>query len=227
MNAQGRILSTRRFDVVREILKWIAIATMTIDHVGAIIYPELIILRIIGRLAFPIFCYLLVLGAESTRNIRNYFIRLFIFALISQVPFYLALGYGPFELLNIFFTLSFGVLFLLNPLLVFIPVSVSLFLNFDYGLYGIVLIACMLLLKVNTKYGIVSLILLNVSSLLISDIQIFSLFALPIILLHKRGYLKIERETNENALYPRWTKYFYYIYYPLHLTILYLIKLHS
>lgn len=226
-NAQKRVLSAKHFDIGREILKWIAIIAMTIDHLGAILYPELIVLRIIGRLSFPVFCYLLVLGVESTRNVRNYFARLFLFAIVSQVPFYLALGYEPFEMLNVFFTLSFGVMFLVHPLLVLLPVLVSVFLNFDYGLYGIVWIACMRLLKANTKYGVVSLVLLGVSSLLIREIQISSLFALPIILLHERGYLKMEREVDGNAFYPTWTKYFYYVYYPLHLTALYLIKLSS
>jgi len=227
MTSQNGIVSAKRFDVGREILKWIAIATMTVDHIGAVIYPEYIILRIIGRLAFPIFCYLLVLGMETTRNPKNYLMRLLIFAVISQAPFYLALGYAPFEMLNIFFTLSFGVLFLMNPILILIPVFASLVLNFDYGLYGILWIACMRLLRANAKYGVVALILVGASSLLDSDIQIFSLLALPIILLHETGYIHIEREVSENAIYPRWTKYIYYMYYPVHLTILYLVKLNS
>ncbi|MDH5691126.1 MAG: conjugal transfer protein TraX, partial [Candidatus Bathyarchaeota archaeon] len=61
------------FDFGRELLKWIAIITMTVDHVGAILYPEFTVLRFIGRLSFPLFAYLLILGMENTRNIRNYF----------------------------------------------------------------------------------------------------------------------------------------------------------
>ncbi|MEJ2240562.1 MAG: TraX family protein [Candidatus Bathyarchaeota archaeon] len=80
------------FDWGREFLKWIAIITMTIDHIGAVLYPQLQILRIIGRISFPLFAYLLVLGMETTHNIRNYFIRLFTFAFISQIPFSLAVG---------------------------------------------------------------------------------------------------------------------------------------
>ncbi|MFH0897541.1 MAG: TraX family protein [Candidatus Bathyarchaeota archaeon] len=56
----------------REILKWIAIISMTIDHLGAIIYPDYLLLRVIGRLAFPIFSYLLVLGVGSTRSKGHY-----------------------------------------------------------------------------------------------------------------------------------------------------------
>jgi len=201
---------------------------MTIDHVGAILYTEYIFLRLIGRLAFPIFCYLIILGIESTRNLMNYFKRLFIFAIFSQIPYFLAFGYKPFESLNIFFTLSFGVLFIhfyrKDLLLTLFPVFASLFLNFDFSLYGIILIGCMHVLKKNTKYGIVSLIFLNILFIPAWNTQIFSLFALPIILLHKNGYLKIEREVNEKFVYSPLKKYIYYVYYPLHLTLFYLIK---
>jgi len=198
---------------------------MTIDHLGVVLYPKFIFLRIIGRLAFPVFCYLLVLGVERTRNVRHYLTRLLVFAIISQVPFYLAAGYGPFESLNVFFTLSFGVMFLMDPLMVLLPFLVSFFINFDYGLYGIVLIVCMRTLRENTKEGVFLCVLLNVFSLLLSGIQIFSLFALPIIFLHKSGYLRLEKKINGNTVYPSWRKYIFYTYYPVHLTVLYLIKL--
>ncbi len=205
---------------------------MTIDHIGAVLYPELIILRIIGRLSFPIFSYLLVLGVESTRNVRNYFIRLFLFALISHVPFSLALGYSPFNLLdyrlNIFFTLAIGVIILQRPLLIIIPFTAALFLNVDFGIYGFVLIAFTGFLKENKKMGILSLIILSFISLLLWETQIYAIFALPLILLHMNGYFTkwiTKRENdNEKIIYPFWRKYFFYAYYPLHLTVLVLIK---
>ena len=80
----------KSIDLGRDVLKWIALATMTIDHMGAILLPEFEVLRIIGRLSFPLFAYLLVLGHKSTGNVRAYFARLFLFAFISQIPFYLA-----------------------------------------------------------------------------------------------------------------------------------------
>ncbi len=218
----------RRFYGGREALKWIAIITMTIDHAGAVFYPEHIFLRLIGRLAFPLFCYLIILGMESTRNVKNYFIRLLVFASISQIPYYLALGYEPYESLNIFFTLSFGVLFIYfyerRSILILIPILASIFLRFDFSIYGILLIGCAYALKKDTKLGIVLICLLNVLSLLLWERQIFSLFALPIILLHLKISLKIERETKLKFAYPLWRKYFFYIFYPLHLTVLYLIS---
>ena len=60
-----------KFDVGREALKWIAIATMTVDHVGAIFYPNYVVLRIIGRISFPLFSYLTALGIDTTRKVKN------------------------------------------------------------------------------------------------------------------------------------------------------------
>jgi hypothetical protein len=216
------------FDLGRELLKWIAIATMAVDHVGAVLYPELTVLRMIGRLAFPLFAYLLVLGIESTRNICNYFVRLFVFAFISQVPFFLALGFEPFGYFNIFFTLSSGLAFVYffkktSPIAI-VPALVSFVLPFDYGIYGIAMIGCMQILKEDTKFGVAALVLLNTLFLVPWNIQFLSLSALPLVLLHKTGYLKIEKKTTEKVSYPIWRKYFFYIFYPLHLALLYIIK---
>jgi len=197
---------------------------MTIDHVGAFIYPEYVVLRIIGRIAFPIFGYLLILGTENTRNIRNYFLRLIVFAVISQIPYFLVHGYEPFETLNIFFTLSFGVMFLANSLSLIPVLLVSMLVDFDYGLYGIVLIACIRLLREKTVYGILAYVAYSIITLTISTIQPFQLLALPLILLHHTGYLKMTRTVVEKNVYPMWRRYLFYLFYPLHLTIFYLIR---
>jgi len=212
------------------LLKWIAIITMTVDHVGVMLYPEFTVLRFIGRFSFPLFAYLLILGIENTRNIRYYFTRLFIFALISQVPFFLALDYGPFDSLNIFFTLSSGLLFIYffkkSSVFVLVPLFASLVLPFNYGIYGIAVIGCIFILKENTKFGVFSLVLINMLFLVPWSIQFLSISAIPLILLHKNGSLKITRETTEEVTIPLWRKYFFYVYYPLHLTLLYIIKLY-
>jgi hypothetical protein len=216
------------FDYGREMLKWLAIITMTVDHVGAVLYQDVEVLRWIGRLAFPLFAYLLILGMENTRNARNYFVRLFVFALISQVPFFLAIDYAPFELLNIFFTLASGLLFIYffkkGSAFAFVVLLVSFVLPFDYGVYGIAIIGCMYILRMNTKFGVVSLVLLNALFLVPLNSQILSLAAIPFIVLHKSGFLATTMDTTGEYRIPLWRKYFFYAYYPLHLALLYVIR---
>jgi len=218
------------FDLGREILKWIAIITMTIDHIGAILFPEFEVLRLIGRLSFPLFAYLLILGMENTRNIRNYFTRLFIFALISQLPFYLATGIEPLDHLNIFFTLSFGLMFVYffkkNSIIAFIPIVLSILLNFDYSIYGIVMIGCMYILTGNIKLGTILLVLLNGIFLVPWNSQFLSILVLPLIILHQNGFFTKTKDEVKEFKIPFWRKYFFYVFYPLHLSILYIIKLY-
>lgn len=68
-------------------LKFIALIVMLIDHVGAKLLPQFFILRIIGRLSFPIFAYMVAVGAKRTRDLDIYISRMVIFSLISQIPF--------------------------------------------------------------------------------------------------------------------------------------------
>lgn len=119
------------------VMKWIAVVSMAIDHVGAgIVEPYVLntrggsplgdmflekwdeilavdqVLRYIGRLAFPIFCFLLVEGFLHTRDVKKYAGRLALFALVSEIPFDMALRVDPFywKYQNVFFTLLIGLL---------------------------------------------------------------------------------------------------------------------
>lgn len=219
----------RGYDLGREILKLLAVFTMTIDHIGAILYPEHLVFRYIGRISFPLFTYLLVLGLEGTRNTKNYFLRLLVFAFISQIPFFLSMGIQPWEHLNIFFTLSSGVLFIhfykKNNILLILPLLFASVLPFDYGIYGILTISCMYFLMKDKRLGSVSFILLNFLFWPISSNQFLSIFALPMILVHNMGILNFSNSSKKE--YPKWKKYAFYVYYPLHLAILYFFRLAS
>ena len=70
-----------------DILKLIAIITMVIDHTGVLLYPDLRILRTIGRISFPIFAWLLVQGFIHTSDRKKYGLRFFYFALAAEIPY--------------------------------------------------------------------------------------------------------------------------------------------
>lgn len=81
-------------------------------HLGRYHVDLLFILSaVIGRLAFPIFCFLLVEGYAHTRSVRGYALNLLVFALISIVPYNLAHGgHWHWQGFNVLFTLLFGLL---------------------------------------------------------------------------------------------------------------------
>src|SRR5258706_14601073 len=93
-------------------IKLLAIIFMLIDHIGLYFFPQIILLRAIGRLSFPLFAWLIASGAIHTSSINFYLKRLFIFGCISQIPFILVNRFfNPnFWELNIFFTLFLGLL---------------------------------------------------------------------------------------------------------------------
>lgn len=212
------------------ILKLIALVTMIIDHTGAIFFPSNITLRIIGRIAFPIYCFLLIEGYNHTKNIRKYGLRLFIFALISEVPFdYAFNGELSFSHQNIFFTLTLGLLFIymidhvmaLNPAAAIggmvLSVFLAEFLRTDYGILGIIYILIFYIsskIQGITKPIVIFILLYIFSATLSFGIQYYAILAVPFIALYngKKGSLGLIM------------KYGFYVAYPLHLAILYFIN---
>lgn len=95
-------------------LKMIAIITMVIDHVGAVLFPMNMMFRYIGRISFPLFVFLLVEGSIHTSRIRKYELRMFLFALISEIPFDLAFSNEIVNIhsQNVFWTLTIGLVML-------------------------------------------------------------------------------------------------------------------
>ena len=97
------------------VLKWVAIAAMFIDHTAAVLGGWLppfcsTLMRDVGRMAFPIFAYGIAQGCVYTHSARRYLGRLLLFAVLSELPYRLALRAGSlaFGLFNVFFTLLAG-----------------------------------------------------------------------------------------------------------------------
>ncbi|WP_227779358.1 MULTISPECIES: TraX family protein [Paenibacillus] len=128
-------------------MQWIAMITMLIDHIGAVFYPQVDELRIIGRIAFPIYAFAVYIGYKHTRNVQKYIWRLFWIAVLSQVPFMAAFNHLS---LNVVWTLwsSLLVLLVLDKLpnrLLGIPIVIGAGIimeisAMDYGMYGLLLV---------------------------------------------------------------------------------------
>ena len=201
-------------------LKWIAIAVMLIDHIGASGLVDSWTLRQIGRTAFPLFCFLLAEGAVHTKNIRKYLGRLAVFAVLSEVPFDLAI-YGQtfyWGSQNVYWTLFLGLcaiyLFQRFPaegwkgcLGLAVMAAAAEVCGTDYGAVGVIVITLMYMLREKpwlrfiTCYGLL---------VLMSRVELWCLPAFGLIALYnrKRG---------------RQPRYLFYGFYPVHLLVLWII----
>ena len=183
---------------------------------------------IFGRIAFPIFCFLLVQGALLTRDYKKQILRLLAFALISEIPFNLCLSGEPFYLghQNVFFELAFGVATVailremetrfdgrkksLLQALVFILIAILCeILNFDYGLAGIVAIVLFYLAAWSRRRTM--------------TMGLFGFFfEAP---LYGMVYLSLPLIHAYNGKRGRGSRYGFYIFYPGHLLLLYFLSL--
>ena len=247
---EWEVSETKRTEMHRRgltgnVLKWIAIITMLIDHTAVALIQNGIfqsrtisltqeqwqgwyrfywVMRYIGRLGFPIFCFLLVEGFYYTHNVKKYMLRLGIFALISEVPFDFALFrhfiYPAYQ--NVYFTLFIGITTLYglryfsgteskNRILRVVclcgGLGVAYVLRTDYDMFGVLLIVVLYLFREKAIWRDFAA---GVVLLLSSLVEITGLLAfIPMHLYNgQRG---------------RQMKYFFYIFYPAHLLVLGLI----
>lgn len=191
---------------------------MALDHTGAVLYPSQIWLRCLGRIAFPIFCFLIVEGFFHTHDVRRYMGRLGVFALISEIPYDLAFRGVPLEYAhqNVFFTLLIG-----------IGMMVLLERNREWPVKAVILLLAMwLAVLIRSDYNFRGVLLIFVfyifheSRWLAMTAGGFWNFLYQGVI-QKYGVLSVLPLALYNGERGRKMKYFFYIFYPAHLLLLY------
>lgn len=199
-------------------LKVIGIISMTSDHFGKAFFPDVQSFQIIGRLAFPLFAYCITIGCLYTKDFRKYFLRLIIPACVYQLGYIIGGYISPdlvydVWLLNIFFTLGLGALAIRsieqrNWIIFTGIVIIGSFVKVDYGLYGIMLMPLFYLLRERRWLAV---LIIGLYLIAIPGIQRYAVFSIGLIFAKTNFNFKIN-------------KYFFYIYYPAHLIVIFIIK---
>lgn len=212
-------------------LKIIAAVSMLIDHIAFCVlywftqnghgmpYGVYDGFRFVGRLAFPIYCFLLSEGFVYTKNRPKYALRLGIFALVSEIPFDLMCRCTPFsfDVQNVYFTLLLGFLAMwcvdrfINKI-PFAVIGVALccscahLLKADYGVYGVLLITFFYIIRSAPQ----AVRYISASVALFAKSYASVLAIVPIFLYNgKKGKVP---------------KYLFYAFYPVHILILCAIR---
>ena len=221
----------------QEWLKVIACVTMLLDHIGAVFVPGIpgFILRGIGRIAFPIYCFLLAEGVHYTHSPRKYAFRLLIGLLLSEIPFdLLFFGRLSWAYSSVMVTLLLGFFYgmavkrIQSPgvrVLIVVPFMVAAdMLGSDYGGWGVALIAMFILTRDIPRKHVVQTVGLAVICCLIGGAAIrIGSFLMPVELLGVVALIPIFCYSGEKATSSRWIQRGFYLFYPVHLTVLLLI----
>ena len=230
----------RQKGLPQEVLKLIACVTMLVDHFGHAIVPGLPVMhmvelyyacRIISRIAFPIYCFLLVEGMRRTRNPQKYILRLGIGVLLAEIPFDLLFEGGfSWGYQSVMVTLTLGALMLFCMrktekkwwrLLMVLPFAVLAELaKCDYGGWGIAMIAVFALLdRFSLQFAGVLLVAAAMPSAGITVFGVFFSCELAALL----AMLPIGFYSGRKLTYNRALQWSFYLFYPVHLLILWLI----
>ncbi|MBS5794599.1 MAG: hypothetical protein KIC92_07600 [Clostridiales bacterium] len=228
-------------------LKIIALITMFIDHIGSVIFPNHFWLRYIGRIAFPIYAFLISEGLKKTSNIKKYLINLLMLAVTSELFYDLCFNknISLFYKTNTVYTLFIASLsiylynkhsnIILKYLSLLLGLSISYILKTDYDILGVLLIFIFYFLHNKYEYLIYGIIWVNIKYL--SNISyilqyifnkniylpnIYVINSLGLYLFTIVPFLIIMFYNNKKG---KNLKYTFYVLYPLHLFILYIIKL--
>lgn len=214
-------------------LKLIALIAMTVDHVGEILFPHIIVLRIIGRLAYPIFAFMIAEGCFYTKHKYRYFFEVLGIGALCQTVYFVMFRS---LYMNIMIVFAFSILLIFTiqkaidtkkkgitviaafimGLAFFLATILPQYVNglqFDYGFVGIILpVAVYLTPKFKLKLAVFAAGLIVLALLNNPAIQFWGLTSLLLLMLYngKRGKLKI--------------KHFFYVYYPAHMVGIWLIS---
>ncbi len=206
-------------------IKLLACFCMLADHIGYFLLPEVIFLRIIGRLTMPIFAYFVAEGYLHTKSVKRYGLRLFLFAIFYQPIFALCMHTNTF---SIFSTLFLGLLSIIvsayvrqkssSSLLSYLSAAGVILLGFwipcEYQAYGVAMVYTAYLFRKKPYALVMSWLLLNLAYAIPYlpelPIQVFSMLALLFIFLYngERGEIN---------------KWFFYCFYCLHIPLLALL----
>ena len=227
------ILAKERKGLTGNQLKIIAMISMFIDHVGAYLFPDVLELRVIGRLAMPIFAYMIAEGCRHTKNRRKYLLQILCIGVFIQLTTFLFFQTFRPEIL-ITFSLSIICIYSIDDFLhrknlrngikaitallfvlftsVFLPMLISN-TNFeiDYGLLGVALPVCVYFAKTKVLKLIFSFVITLLMCISL-PMQLFAIFVIPLLARYngQRGKLQI--------------KNVFYVFYPLHILILQIIQ---
>ena len=211
-------------------LKLIAVVTMIFDHMGDSLFPDLTWMRIIGRIAMPIFAFCIAEGYGHTRDKIKYLKRMLLFAVISEIPFDL-FGSGKFPDLshqNIMFTFTLAILALMvfekltvkgrksgyvaGWIAIIAFFAVALILKTDYTFCGVLLVVVFYLLRKK--------------ELLIRDsVALICYLALRNMGIYIWGFLGFIPIAFYNGEKGRGLKYLFYVFYPAHLLLIFVIRM--
>ncbi|MEC4802646.1 MAG: TraX family protein [Jaaginema sp. PMC 1079.18] len=201
-------------------LKLLACFLMLVDHIGYVLFPDVVVLRLVGRFSFPIFAWLLVEGFRHTHDLPLYGLRLLGLGIVSQ-PIYYRITQS-FNL-NILFTLALGLLLLrlaeinnygktLIYLFVILSLAISDSIPLEYGSYGLTLIL-LIALELPLELNLICWFILHLlAARIVWPLQFFAFFTVFLLMMSK----------GESGT--KLPKYLFYGFYPIHLGCLYFLK---
>ena len=207
-----------------QIIKIIAIVAMLVDHVGLIFFPNIIIFRLIGRLALPLYAFLIAEGMKHTSSRKKYFMRLFFIAIISQPIYIFIIDWK----LNIIFGLILGALSIYfiekkQYLFLLITFILPILIPTDYSIFGVILPVIFYFfdkkwVQIVFLYVIFSIMIFYYGHYM-SIFHLFSLFFIYYI-----PFFTKKLDLKKSFLMSSYFNYFYRFFYPAHLFLLFLLK---